>query len=255
METRRRNYTSNPRSPPKRKRKTVQRKKLPVQELTQKLDNPTSQFFPNLSLLPPLPASPVEEKSTPLEDTSATDSEVTSPGTISELAIGILNIDIESNSSEQTPGSIRNNIKMVSPIAENTSPVMSTAEQYELLEINQGNKLLMNNIKFDHLKKDGSNFVEWKKNTVRAMKASISINNYWDNEHVTDDCINAYEAMKALQKHFRQGGRTSQFSLFNQLIHLKLDLNETDMLAHMSAIDAIVSELESTGFAWTNETI
>lgn len=59
--------------------------------------------------------------------------------------------------------------------------------------------------------------------------------------------------MRALQKHFTRGGRTNQFFLFARMINLRLDLNETEMLAHMANIDSLVSELESTGFTWTSE--
>lgn len=61
--------------------------------------------------------------------------------------------------------------------------------------------------------------------------------------------------MKKLQIHFSKGGRTPQFSLFNKLVHLQLDLNEIEMITHMSNIDAIFSELESTGFKWTSDSI
>ncbi|KAH9807007.1 hypothetical protein DFH28DRAFT_1140828 [Melampsora americana] len=51
MQTRHRDYTINPRSPPRQKRQTRQ-KKTPLSET-----NNISYFFPNLSLLPPLPPS------------------------------------------------------------------------------------------------------------------------------------------------------------------------------------------------------
>lgn len=111
---------------------------------------------------------------------------------------------------------------------------------------------------------------------LRAMKALLSIKEYWDIrlplvsyvdcerdklaasiisntihedlKNVTDD---AYEAMRALQKHFTRGGWTNQFSLFTRMINARLDLNEVEMLAHMANIDSLASELESTGFVWT----
>lgn len=72
---------------------------------------------------------------------------------------------------------------------------------------------------------------------------------------VTDEVENAYEAMSALQSHFRKGGRTAQFSLFNQLVDLRLDLSEVEMITHMARVDAIVFEMESTGFTWSSESI
>lgn len=38
-------------------------------------------------------------------------------------------------------------------------------------------------------------------------------------------------------------------------MNLRLDLSETEMLAHMTSIDAIVAELELTGFTWTSESV
>lgn len=56
----------------------------------------------------------------------------------------------------------------------------SSLEMRALQEIDRANKKLMININFTHLAKDGSNFVEWKKNTSRAMKSLLSIKEYWD---------------------------------------------------------------------------
>ncbi|EGG02991.1 uncharacterized protein MELLADRAFT_90593 [Melampsora larici-populina 98AG31] len=150
-------------------------------------------------------------------------------------------------------------------------------------DITEAKENLGNEIKFDHLTTSGSNFVEWKKNTARAIKALIGIKNYWDEElpvlsyldqkrdglatsvinntihmnlkNVTDDSDTAYEAMKALQNHFRKGGRTAQFALFTRLMNLRLDLQETEMISHMSTVDSIVSKIESTGFVWNSESV
>lgn len=85
------------------------------------------------------------------------------------------------------------------------------------------------------------------------MVISRSIHNSL--KDVTDNSRTAHEAMKKLQSHFSKGGRTHQFSLFKRMIHLKLDLQETEMITHISAIDAIFSELESTGFTWNSDSI
>ncbi|KAH9817069.1 hypothetical protein DFH28DRAFT_1124467 [Melampsora americana] len=115
------------------------------------------------------------------------------------------------------------------------------------------------------------------------MKALLSVKDFWDTpqpmltyvdskrdklaslvilktiadplKDITDTTNTAYEAMQALQRHFRRGGRTNQFALFSQLIHLQLDLNETEMLARMSEINAIVAESASTGFTSTSDSI
>lgn len=122
----------------------------------------------------------------------------------------------------------------------------SVLETQALQEINRANKKLLININFTHLSKDGSDFIEWKKNTSRAMKALLSIREYWkvllpltsyvdheqdklavsiisntihkDLKNVADYSDNAYDAMKALQKHFTRGGCTNQFSLFARMV-------------------------------------
>lgn len=60
------------------------------------------------------------------------------------------------------------------------SSPMSTPDQYALHEIDQATKHLSTYTKFSTLEKDGSNFIEWKKNTSRAMKSMLRINNFWD---------------------------------------------------------------------------
>lgn len=150
-------------------------------------------------------------------------------------------------------------------------------------DLTEARENISNETKFDHLKADGSNFVEWKKNTARAMKALIGYKRYWDEtlpvntyldrkrdaiatsvinntihntlKDVTDDADTAHKAMIALQAHFSKGGRTTQFSLFSKAIHLRLDLHETEMITHMAKIDAIVAELESTGFTWSSDLV
>lgn len=159
----------------------------------------------------------------------------------------------------------------------------SIQETRAIQEIDRASKKLLNYTTFTHLEKDGSNFIAWKKNTSRAMKALLNIKDFWDAglpvityvdterdklaaaiiantihedlKNVTDDADTAVDAMRALQKHFQRGGRTNQFSLFAKLMNLRLDLTETEMLAHMTSIDAIVAELESTGFTWTSESV
>ncbi|EGF98363.1 uncharacterized protein MELLADRAFT_69369 [Melampsora larici-populina 98AG31] len=161
---------------------------------------------------------------------------------------------------------------------ETTTTITLTAQ-----DITEARENLADKIKFEHLTANRSNFIEWKKNTTRAIKALIGIKNYWDEtlpittyidrkrdglaasiinntihntlKNVTDDADSAYDAMNYLQNHFRKGGRTTQFSLFNRLMHLRLDLNKTEMITHMSHVDAIVSELESTGFVWSSESV
>ncbi|EGG08924.1 uncharacterized protein MELLADRAFT_104671 [Melampsora larici-populina 98AG31] len=53
-------------------------------------------------------------------------------------------------------------------------------ETRALQEINRANKNLANNINFTNLSKDGSNFIVWKNNASRAMKALLSIKDYWE---------------------------------------------------------------------------
>ncbi|EGF98633.1 uncharacterized protein MELLADRAFT_113384 [Melampsora larici-populina 98AG31] len=150
-------------------------------------------------------------------------------------------------------------------------------------DITKAKENLGDETQYKHLLENGSNFIEWKKNTTRALKALIGIKNYWDNplpvsnyierkrdglamsvinktihqtlKVVTDDANTANNAMDSLQNHFRKGGRTAQFSLFDKLIHLRLNLNESEMITHMSNIDAIISEIESTGFTWTSDSV
>lgn len=157
----------------------------------------------------------------------------------------------------------------------------TTQETCALQEIDRANKHLLNTINFTHLAKDGLNFILWKKNVNRAMKALLGIKDFWDSpqpimtyvdkernklavsiisntihkdlKDVTDSADTAHEAMEAIQRHFRQGGCTNQFSLFTRFINLRLDINETEMLTHMTIIDLILPELESTGFTWTGD--
>ncbi|EGG04442.1 uncharacterized protein MELLADRAFT_64877 [Melampsora larici-populina 98AG31] len=91
--------------------------------------------------------------------------------------------------------------------------------------IDRAYKCLTTVLNFTHLVKDGSNFVLWKKNTARAMKGLLHIIDFWDNPLRVE-------------------------SLIDQ------DRDDEDgMLAHISQIDSIVSELESTGFTWTSDSI
>lgn len=153
---------------------------------------------------------------------------------------------------------------------------LTDGERFERDEIALATRLLNGAVKFEPLAENGSNFVDWRKNANWEMFELFSIENYWDSpqpsqsyislarnkiasmvisrsihnnlKDVTDQSRLAHDAMRKLQIHFSKGGRTHQFSLFNKLINLRLDLQETEMITHMSAIDAIFSELESTGF-------
>lgn len=98
-----------------------------------------------------------------------------------------------------------------------------------------------------------STYVDVERDKLAAAVISNTIHE--DLKNVTDDADTAVDAMRALQKHFQRGGRTNQFSLFARLMTLRLDLSESEMLTHMSAIDLIVAELDSTGFTWTSESI
>lgn len=164
------------------------------------------------------------------------------------------------------------------------SSTMSPADENRASQaIDRAYKRLPTALNFTHLAKDGSNFVLWKRNTARAMKGLLNIIDFWDNplrvetlieqdrdglasavilntihedlKDLTDSAKTSYDSMKALQRHFQRGGRTNQFSLFTRLINLRLDIDEEGMLAHISQIDSIVSELESTGFTWTSDSI
>lgn len=169
---------------------------------------------------------------------------------------------------------------MSSPPVEMKEMVSSHLTSEDLAEAKEN---ITTETKFDRLTANGSNFVEWKKNTAQAIKALIGIKHYWDDplpvttylerkrdgiatsvinntihntlKDVTDDADTAYDAMKLLQAHFSKGGRTSQFALFSKMIHLRLDLHETKMISHMSRIDVIMSELESTGFTWSSDSV
>ncbi|EGF96946.1 uncharacterized protein MELLADRAFT_70322 [Melampsora larici-populina 98AG31] len=168
--------------------------------------------FPDLSTLPPLPnspisplslelntlydtnlpelsltsAHPIEHTSLPIESLSPT-----SIGTISDLASGfaLLNFDSIANDSHvtrtvasyptplpETPFYCSNTIfepDPVRPVKPSDMSTPMTPDQFALDEINQSIKNVGNNINFPHLEKNGSNFVDWKKDTVRAMKAMI----------------------------------------------------------------------------------
>lgn len=179
-----------------------------------------------------------------------------------------------------SPKILHTNAKMSLPPTENKDRISSQLTSEDLTETKEN---ISTETKFEKLTSSGSNFVEWKKNTARAIKALIGIKHYWDEplpvntylerkrdgiatsvinntihntlKDVTNDADTAYEAMDLLQVHFSKGGRTTQFSLFSKVIHMRLDLQETKMISHMSKIDAIMSELESTGFTWSSDSV
>lgn len=314
MRTRKRDYAANPRSPRKPRKPRLKRNKQVLQEInlgstsspstTHLTENQptlsstnTNTLTPNVSLadLPPLPDSSSEYSLPPLPD---------SPSSGSELAVSFSKLTLRYIDSTYTLNrkitdypSLSNKPFTSTPKLFYHNPIDSTKpystmsksstpfDNVELTaqDITEAKENLSNEIKFDHLTSNGSNFTEWKKNTARAIKALIGIKHYWDDrlpilnylerkrdglaasvinntihvtlKNVTDDADSAYDAMEALQNHFRKGGRTAQFSLFNRLVNLRLDLNETEMISHMSKVDAIVSEMESTGFAWNADSI
>lgn len=315
MQTRRRNYTTNPRSPPRRRRRAVRNWKtdLPKTPLPRRASTSSSilisqqQSSPTFFALPTqrdssLSSSSLSKSSKTNESEDHKSSNSSSPrsiGTLSNLAKGLSNLHLDNKTC--VPHATTSQSSYPQPLSEipydlpnmqswtkhekigDMSSPMSTLDQYALHKIDQATKNLNAYTKFSSLEKDGSNFIEWKKNTSRAMKAMLRINNFWDApqplisyidltrdklanaviantihedlKNVTDDTNNAYEAMTALQRHFRRGGRTNQFALFSRLVNHQLDLNETDILTHIASIDSIISELESTGFTWTSETV
>lgn len=96
--------------------------------------------------------------------------------------------------------------------------------------------------------------VSYVDHEIDRLAASIISNTiHEDLKNVTGDSNNAYNAMRALQKHVTRGRRTNQFSLSARMVNLQLDLNQTKMLAHMASIDSLMCELESTGFTWTGD--
>lgn len=160
---------------------------------------------------------------------------------------------------------------------------LSEEERFQRDEIALETKLLDGAVKFEHLNENGSNFIEWQKNANRAMYELFSVEDYWESTPLLDSYVNlarnkiasmfisrsihnslkdvtdrsksAHDAMRKLQIHFSKGGRTHQFSLFNRLVHMRLDLSMTEMITHMASIDAIVLELESTGFIWNSDSV
>lgn len=330
MHTRKRDYAVNPRSPPKRRRRTSRREK-DLLGLSSHLDphirrsltstnlknisfphsSPTSPK-PSISLASPLIDEPVECTVFRTQDLDPSQSPVKSSpksiGTISDLALGLSNPDLRRETCvpylpdrestypvtlSETPF-VRPGITLQNqPLrqidlkrmdsGERFNTMMSDEERFQRDEIALASKLLDGAVKFEHLLENGSNFVEWRKNANRAMYELFSVEDYWDSpqslqsyvglarnkiatmvisrsihnslKDVTDKSQSAHDAMKKLQLHFSKGGRTHQFSLFNRLVYLRLDLQETEMITHMSTIDSIISELESTGFKWTSDSI
>lgn len=96
-------------------------------------------------------------------------------------------------------------------------------------------------------------YVNLARSRIALMVNSQSINN--SPKDVTEKSKSAPDAMRKLQLHFSQGGRTHQFSLFKQLVHMRLEIKETEMITHMANIKAIILELESTGFKWNRNSI
>lgn len=158
---------------------------------------------PNILSLPPLPDSPTppgrsdqsliklltmsikQKRSLDPLKTSPTSLSPKSIDTISDLTSGFLNLKLNTetsvpcialeNLSQTNTTETKPNIKPLTCIAQYTmaSPQILTPDQYALHEIDQATKNLNNYIKFSPLEKDGSNFIEWKKNTSRAMKAML----------------------------------------------------------------------------------
>ncbi|EGF99183.1 uncharacterized protein MELLADRAFT_68774 [Melampsora larici-populina 98AG31] len=352
MQTRRRDYAANPRSPPKRRKRTPRNKQtlpelatssnlLPSYNLSLLPPLPPSPLNLNLSILPPLLDSPtdqIELTSTLIPDSSQTHSHIPLPPSAciqscesntqdefalsipstftpeSEIADSLSRLTLTDNPTKPYY-TVTRQLTQPSPLSTlpfenptklyNPNPIifparyfisnMSTKQKQTSTtlphdqssitaqDITEAKENLGDEIKFESLTTNGSNFIEWKKNTARAIKALLGIKNYWEErlpvltyidrkrdglamsvinntihntlKNVTDDADSAYDAMDALQNHFRRGGRTAQFSLFNRLMNLRLDLNETEMINHMSKVDSLVSEIESTGFIWNSESI
>ncbi|EGG02818.1 uncharacterized protein MELLADRAFT_109890 [Melampsora larici-populina 98AG31] len=137
---------------------------------------------------------------------------------------------------------------------------------------------------FKHLAKDGSNMVQWQDDVERTIYLITGAQRFWestkpmfatrlDNEEntaamiviettideslrpVTRNQDHALDALKVLKQHFQKGGRTAQFALFQKLVSLRYDPHESDVLSHTTKINSILSELNSTGFKLSDDSL
>ncbi|KAH9807457.1 hypothetical protein DFH28DRAFT_1139286 [Melampsora americana] len=253
MKTRRRDYTVNPRSPPKRRRYSKHKKET-LPELSSSSSYPT--FFPNISTLPPLPPSPItpsaENLITPSSENSITPPAESStknsvnlhiipflrshtsavypdhifpgpsklpalpnlPTSTSEIKEGLRRLtllDTETTCSYTThrpyapyptipttqftyqytkfnptplqfpkQHAMSFNVSKIDSGTEETVSSRNKTYTFTSKDLSDARDDINSETKFPHLAKNGSNFMEWKKNTNRALKMLLSIKNYWD---------------------------------------------------------------------------
>lgn len=229
MITRKRNYALNPRSPPKRRRRSTRKtREVPRLGLSNQYNLRTAfsstaetpqQYTltstetisspPDLIHLPPIPDSPILPESKPLTsdlDLYA-DSSVELPAsklkslstkstnTLLDLIEDLKKLNLNDHTFVSSIPPLRFSYPAPLPetpfyrpmtafhssISQSSNMSFSmTPDQFALHEIDHASKNLGNHTKFPCLEKDGSNFIEWKKNTGRAMKAMLRIPNFWD---------------------------------------------------------------------------
>ncbi|KAH9820167.1 hypothetical protein DFH28DRAFT_1218655 [Melampsora americana] len=322
METRRRNYRENPRSPAKRRRQRKTKLNLIAQTQSSNLTN----LFPSFSDLPPLPDSPTQSDSNirTLSPDRSIISNHNSPvfphiSTLPPLPSSptSLHSEKETHTLEQLDNKVyshtvenlyrdaKHQPRRNSPVPSSVSSTSEITNKLSLLTINtpymtteptaqmanaqatedraissiidRMNNLPQMTATFRHLAKDGSNLVQWQDDVERTIYLTTGVRRFWETkkpilesrldeeknraamiilETTIDESLRqvtkkedyALDALQALKQNFQKGGRTAQFALFQKLMSLRFDPNETDVLAHTSKINGIYSELKSTGF-------
>lgn len=171
MQTRRRDYVKNPRSPPRRRRRNTRKKEI-LQELATSIPSPTPSTH---STTQPNPTShtqsstPTEGLADALSTLKLQDSESFSHYTVGR---SIKSYPAPHTEPFQSQEKLFNHIpKQHSQVLQS---IMSTEQKLPTVtltaqDITEARENLGDETKFDHLLANGTNFMDWKKNTARAI--------------------------------------------------------------------------------------
>ncbi|EGF96937.1 uncharacterized protein MELLADRAFT_114724 [Melampsora larici-populina 98AG31] len=252
METRRRNYTTHPRSPPKRQRR-VQRKKQVLPEINNTTENSQTLSY-NISLLPPLPVSPVfpilnDLPPLPLSPLNLTPSP---PNLIPNPLIQSpeLKPDFCTPSTEEprvsvSPISIFPELSTLPPLPE--SPTSDSELNSALSRLNLHTTDLTYAIQRPTSKYPtliAESFTS-KPTTFNPSPITFPARYFYPLPTMSTE-KNSAES--------KQDASTNTKYVFSE-DDVNTARNETEMIAHMSKVDSLVYEIQSTGFVWNADSI
>lgn len=136
----------------------------------------------------------------------------------------------------------------------------------------------------EKLKGDGSNIARWKLRTARAIYDMTNVSDYWDSPEVDENnqiemaidrcagrvidssvdedlrdllvvCRLSHHALRLLEEMFQQGGRTSQYTIFESIMLRQFDPSSTELVSFINTVNKDFEKLKSSGFVWTEDAV